>query len=179
MITSRPADPKHLGRLHRGPLPSPHLGSHSPTNPHVNMIVPGGGISLDGTTLGRLPTQLLPLRGGSLTSVPPGWSWRSSPPLMRSEPTVLRQHPALTNARAFAAICQPCATANGWSTANDRSADQGSAALPRRYNPSCRHLQPRWSCIALPYGAAGASSGDASKRRSSSRADRLELTCFT
>ena len=44
------ADPKHLRRPRRRHLGSPYLASCSAIaqHPHVHMIVPGGGISLDG-----------------------------------------------------------------------------------------------------------------------------------
>src|ERR1700694_3277330 len=49
--------PGRQDRLHLG---APHLGTH---HPHVHMIVPGGGISLDGTRwIGCRPNYLLPVK---------------------------------------------------------------------------------------------------------------------
>src|SRR5467141_1522962 len=48
-----------------------------------------------------------------------GWSWRSSPPLMRSEPYSSSASTPLSPMREPSPpIWRPCATANGWSTAN-------------------------------------------------------------
>ena len=64
------ADPKHLG-ARIGILSVLHTwGSAMTHHPHVHMIVPGGGISLDGSALGRMPATLLPRRGGALSLVP-------------------------------------------------------------------------------------------------------------
>ena len=46
-------------------------GSALTHHPHVHMIVPGGGISLDGDALDRLPARLLPARARALAAVPP------------------------------------------------------------------------------------------------------------
>ena len=65
------ADPKHLG-ARIGVLSVLHTwGSALTHHPHVHMIVPGGGISLDGNQLGRLPAGLLPPRARALATVPP------------------------------------------------------------------------------------------------------------
>jgi putative transposase/transposase-like zinc-binding protein len=57
------ADPKRLAvkiGLHVG---APHLGSAMTHHPHVHMIVPGGGISLDGTRwISCRPKYLLPVK---------------------------------------------------------------------------------------------------------------------
>src|SRR5712672_3380818 len=53
-----------------------------------------------------------------------GWSWRSSPPLMRSEPYSSSASTPLSPMREPSPpIWRPCATANGWSTANAPSGD--------------------------------------------------------
>ena len=60
------ADPKHLG-AHIGITAVLHTwGSTMTHHPHVHMIVPGGGISLDGSALGVWPAPLLPARAGAL-----------------------------------------------------------------------------------------------------------------
>jgi hypothetical protein len=51
------ADPKHIGRTRRRPVRPAHLGLRA----HPHMIVPGGGIALDGTRWGK-PAEILPPR---------------------------------------------------------------------------------------------------------------------
>src|SRR4030081_1145405 len=61
------ADPKRLG-VKIGLISVPHTwGSAMTHHPHVHMIVPGGGISLDGTRwIGCRPNYLLPVKVLSL-----------------------------------------------------------------------------------------------------------------
>ena len=55
--------PEASRRPHRHHCPCSTPGARRMTHhPHVHMIVPGGGISLDGAALGRLPARLLPAR---------------------------------------------------------------------------------------------------------------------
>ena len=57
------ADPKHLGARIGATAVLPSWGSAMTHHPHVHMIVPGGGISLDGTHWVRCkPGFLLPVR---------------------------------------------------------------------------------------------------------------------
>jgi Transposase zinc-binding domain/Putative transposase len=57
------ADPKHLGRSHRATAVLHSWGSTMTHHPHIHMIVPGGGVSLDGTRWVRCkPGFLLPVR---------------------------------------------------------------------------------------------------------------------
>jgi hypothetical protein len=57
------ADPKHLGARIGATAVLHSWGSAMTHHPHVHMIVPGGGISLDGTRWGRCkPGFLLPVR---------------------------------------------------------------------------------------------------------------------
>ena len=65
------ADPKHLG-ARIGVTSVLHTwGSALTHHPHVHMIVPGGGVSLDGQELGRLPAGLLPAGARAVAAVPP------------------------------------------------------------------------------------------------------------
>ena len=64
------ADPKHLG-ARIGILSVLHTwGSAMTHHPHVHMIVPGGGFSLDGKQLGLMPAALLPGSARALELVP-------------------------------------------------------------------------------------------------------------
>jgi hypothetical protein len=57
------ADPKHLGVQDRLHLGTPHLGLRDDPSSTRPMIVPGGGISLDGTRwIGCRPNYLLPVK---------------------------------------------------------------------------------------------------------------------
>ena len=65
------ADPKHLG-ARIGIMSVLHTwGSAMTHHPHVHMIVPGGGLSLDGSKLDRVPAALS------------FWPWRFSRRLFR------------------------------------------------------------------------------------------------
>ena len=64
------ADPKHLGARIGATLVLHTWGSAMTHHPHVHGIVPGGGLSLDGATLGRLPAGLLPAGARALAVVP-------------------------------------------------------------------------------------------------------------
>ena len=65
------ADPKHLGARIGLTAVLHTWGSALTHHPHVHCIVPGGGLSLDGVALDRLPAGLLPARARSLAPVPP------------------------------------------------------------------------------------------------------------
>ena len=128
------ADPKHLG-ARIGITSVLHTwGSAMTHHPHVHMIVPGGGISLDGTALGVVPAGLLPARARALAACSGGCSWRCwSPPTrpaISSSSALMRQ---LADRKAFAAY--PGAAAEdrmGRLLPSVRSAD------PRRCSPICR-----------------------------------------
>ena len=64
------ADPKHLGARIGITSVLHSWGSAMTHHPHVHMIVPGGGLSEDGTQLDRLPTELLLGRPRAVTAVP-------------------------------------------------------------------------------------------------------------
>ena len=58
------ADPKHLGARIGATAVLHSWGSAMTHHPHVHMIVPGGGISLDGTRWVRCQTELSAYRCG-------------------------------------------------------------------------------------------------------------------
>ena len=60
------ADPKHLGARIGFTSVLHTWGSAMTHHPHVHMIVPGGGISLDGSALDRRQAGLLPAGAGAL-----------------------------------------------------------------------------------------------------------------
>ena len=69
-LTTIAADPKHLG-ARIGMTGVLHTwGSALTHHPHVHMIVPGGGLSPDGTALDRLPARVLSARPGPVAAVP-------------------------------------------------------------------------------------------------------------
>ena len=116
------ADPKHLG-ARIGVTSVLHTwGSALTHHPHVHMIVPGGGISLDGERwVSCRPGFFLPVRVLS----------RLFRRLFLEKLVAAHQagqlqffgnHAALADAQAFAAYLAPLRKANGWSTANARSA---------------------------------------------------------
>ena len=64
------ADPKHLG-ARIGVIAVLHTwGSALTHHPHIHMIAPGGGISLDSQRWGVVPPRVLSGRAGSLAPVP-------------------------------------------------------------------------------------------------------------
>jgi hypothetical protein len=82
------ADPKHLGARIGAPAVLHSWGSAMTHHPHVHMIVPGGGISLDGTRWVRCkPGFLLPVRVLSRRVSPArSSSWQRKAPLSRQSP---------------------------------------------------------------------------------------------
>ena len=102
------ADPKHLGARIGVTAVLHSWGSAMTHHPHVHMIVPGGGISLDGNALGALPARLLPAGAGALPPVPaalPGAARRRprGGPAARSSAS----SPACVDREAFAAHLAP------------------------------------------------------------------------
>ena len=64
------ADPRHLGARIGSTAVLHSWGSAMTHHPHVHMIVPGGGISLDGTRWVSLPTRLPVAGAGAVPPVP-------------------------------------------------------------------------------------------------------------
>ena len=118
------ADPKHLG-ARIGMTSVLHTwGSAMTHHPHVHMIVPGGGISLDGETLGVLPAGLLPAGARALAAVPPAVSGKARRRPRRRPPAILRRPRQPRRPRRLRGnIWRRRARPNGWSTASGRSAD--------------------------------------------------------
>ena len=101
------ADPKHLG-ARIGIISVLHTwGSALTHHPHVHMIVPGGGISLDGTKwISCRPRYFLPVRVLSACSA--GCSWRCWPPLIAAgQLQFFGDHAQLADKAAFAAYLAP------------------------------------------------------------------------
>ena len=76
-------------------------------HPHVHMIVPGGGISLDGTTLDVVPAGLLPAGAGALEAVPPAVAGEAARRPQGRPAAVLRRACAARRRKAFAAYLAP------------------------------------------------------------------------
>src|SRR5205823_3125161 len=112
------ADPKHLG-ARIGILSVLHTwGSALTHHPHVHMIVPGGGFSLDGNSWRACrPNFFLPVRvlsrlfRGVLLE-------RLAAAHAAGELQFFGNYAQLADAKAFAGYLAPCAKANGWSTAS-------------------------------------------------------------
>jgi transposase-like zinc-binding protein/putative transposase len=91
------ADPKHLGARIGATAVLHSWGSAMTHHPHLHMIVPGGGISLDGTRWVRCkPAFLLPVRVLSVQGLPP----RRAGPTSHNDPRRRRVHQALPAPRA-------------------------------------------------------------------------------
>ena len=128
------ADPKHLGARIGITAVLHTWGSTMTHHPHVHMIVPGGGISLDGSRwVSCRPRFFLPVpvfsklfRGlmlAKLLAAHKAGQLNSSASM-----------PTSPSARLSPPIWRRCAIANGTSTQSPRSADQ------RRCSPICRAI---------------------------------------
>ena len=102
------ADPKHLG-ARIGVTSVLHTwGSALTHHPHVHMIVPGGGVSLDGESWVVLPAGLLPAGARALAAVPPAVSGKARRRPCRRPPAILwRARPSSRTAHAFARYLAP------------------------------------------------------------------------
>ena len=101
------ADPKHLG-ARIGITSVLHTwGSALTHHPHVHMIVPGGGISLDGTRwIGCRPKYLL-AGEGAVAAVPPPDAGDAPRRARRRSPAVLRRSCPPRRQAAFKAYLAP------------------------------------------------------------------------
>ena len=135
------ADPKHLG-ARIGVLSVLHTwGSALTHHPHIHMIVPGGGFSLDGSSwVSCRPSFFLPVRVLS----------RLFRRLFLER--LVAAHAAgklqffsnlapLTDAQAFAAYLAPLRKANGWSIASAHSADPRRCCAIFRATPTASPSQ--------------------------------------
>ena len=120
------ADPKHLG-ARIGILSVLHTwGSAMTHHPHVHMIVPGGGFSLDGKCWVSCRPRFF-LSVDVLSALFRGCSWTSSRAAYQAgELQFFGKHARLIDPQAFAAYLTPLRTQTGWSTASAHS------AAPRR-----------------------------------------------
>ncbi len=127
------ADPEHLG-ARIGALSVLHTwGSALTHHPHVHMIVPGGGISLDGNKwVACRPGFFLPVRVLS----------RLFRRLFLEKLVAAHQAGELQFFNGHAALANPprswhhCATVNGWCTANAHSADPNRCCAIWRATPT-------------------------------------------
>ena len=102
------ADPKHLGARIGATAVLHSWGSAMTHHPHVHMIVPGGGISLDGTRWVALPARLSVAGAGALAPVPAALPGRRSPtPMRRAGWRSSARSKACAVAEAFAAHLAP------------------------------------------------------------------------
>ena len=133
------ADPKHLG-ARVGITSVLHTwGSALTHHPHVHMIVPGGGISLDGKHwISCQPGFFLPVRVLS----------RLFRRLFLERLTAAHQqlqffgnHAPLADAQAFAAYLAPLRKTEWVVYAKGRSVDPSRAGLSLALHPPCRHRQ--------------------------------------
>src|SRR5258708_4393445 len=136
------ADPKHLG-ARIGFMSVLHTwGSALTHHPHVHMVVPGGGLSPDGSNWIAVPATLFFDRGGSLGVVPPAVSGDAGRGAPRWPPAVLR--------RSCTARRQGCIQGLSQAIARDRLGGlrqgavrraQASVALSVALHPPNRDLQ--------------------------------------
>ena len=102
------ADPKHLGARIGITAVLHTWGSALTHHPHVHMIVPGGGLSLDGE-------RFIPCRGGAASSCRSGCCrgcsggscWKGSPPPTQGRLILQGSLAKLAPAAAFAAALKP------------------------------------------------------------------------
>ena len=105
------ADPEHLGRPHRHHRRAPHLGSTMTHHPHVHMIVPGGGIALNGKRwLSCQPRFLLPVP--VLTKLFQGLMLHKLLAAHKAGLSIFGQHAHLAERKAFAAYLAPLTRIN-------------------------------------------------------------------
>ena len=136
------ADPKHLGARIAITSVLHTWGSAMTHHPHVHMIVPGGGLSLDGKPLDCHQAELLPAGAGALKTV--------------SAPDAREAHRRARGrqARLLRGTRSPCRSEGVRRLPGAAEADQvvrllqaalrrsqGRAGVPIALHPSRRHLQ--------------------------------------
>ena len=151
------ADPKHLGAAHRRHRRAPHLGLGADASSACPLIVPGGGISLDGSA-GSRAGPASSCRCACSRGCSAGCSWRGCRALMRpgawaSSATQAR----LAEPAAFAAYLAPLRRIDWvvYCQAPVRRA-RGGARLSVALHPSRRHLQPPADRLRCGWGHASA-----------------------
>ena len=137
------ADPKHLG-ARVGVLSVLHTwGSALTHHPHVHMIVPGGGISLDGKSwVSCRPGFFLPVRVLS-RSVPPAVPGEARRRSSGRRAAVLRQSCRADRCASLRRLSGATAQQRmGGLQQTAIRGPRGSVALSRALHPPRRHLQP-------------------------------------
>ena len=136
------ADPKLLG-ARAGAISVPHTwGSAMTDHPHVHVIAPGGGLSLDGgRCVACRPGFFLRVR--SLAAVPSSLPRKTHGRLRRRLVAILwSQGQSLGARRVHGAPRRRCARLNGSPTPSDRSVRPcGRSGSPSALHPSRRHRQ--------------------------------------
>jgi hypothetical protein len=142
VLTTIAADPKHLG-ARIGVTSVLHTwGSAMTHHPHVHMIVPGGGISLDGERwVSCRPGFFLPVRVLSRL-----FRRLFLQALIAAHAAgrlnFFGQHTALTSAQAFAAYLAPLRRTE-WVVCKASVRGPGGARLSVALHSPCRNLQPQ------------------------------------
>ena len=182
------ADPRHLGARIGVTAVLHTWGSAMTHHPHVHMIVPGGGISLDGTRWISLPARLPAAGAGALAPVPPALPGRPRR-RPRGGPAGLLRRPRRP-ARS-AGLRRPSRAAAAEELVRLRQAAlrraRGGARLSRPLHPPRRHLeQPagrsrrarrHLPLQGLPPRRAGAVPHDDARRRTSSSGASCSTSC--
>ena len=135
------ADPKHLGDRIGITTVLHTWGSAMTHHPHVHMIVPGGGVALNGSRW--LSGRRLPPPGAGFCRLFRGGSCKNSAPPTR--PTSCSSSvgmPISPSPRPSRPIRRRCARSSGTSTQSLRSAAPRRCWLSLPLHPPRRHLQP-------------------------------------
>ena len=101
------ADPKHLGARIGITAVLHSWGSAMTHHPHVHMIVPGGGIALDGSSWVRVQARLLPAGARALDALPQADAGEARRGACRRQAAVLRRARPSADPDAFAAFLAP------------------------------------------------------------------------
>ena len=138
------ADPKHLG-ARIGITSVLHTwGSAMTHHPHVHMIVPGGGLSNDGSSWVAVPAELLPARARALAPVPAAVPGDARSPLTQAgRLQFFGTHAPLADTASLRRLPRPAARDRmGRLLQAPVRRTRSSAALSVALHPSRRHLQP-------------------------------------
>ena len=140
------ADPKRLGARIGITAVLHTWGSALTHHPHVHMIVPGGGLSSDGTRWVASPRIFLVhvnvlarlFRDKMLAMLMDAYD--------AGDLKFFNSHAGLTDKRRSSAFSPRCAKSNGRSIAGHRSGGRGGAALSLPLYPPGRHREPPAGC---------------------------------
>ncbi len=137
------ADPRHLGARIGITAVLHTWGSALTHHPHIHMIVPGGGISLDGKRWISSAARLPAAGSCALQAVPaavPDQGCSHCTPTGR--PAFFGDHVGLSDRRAFLRHLAPLERRSGWSTPSRPSRAGSGAGLSVALHPPRRHLEP-------------------------------------